>query len=82
MREIKNKLNAELDNISDQIQTANVQAAGDKIFTLVSEGKRQKIIEIADSSKMVGRSSKNTNQTTWPVIQRKKETQGTERSGE
>ena len=69
-------MNAELDNISEQIQTANVQAAGDKIFTLVSEGKRQKIIEIADSSKMVGRSSKNTNKTTWPLIQRIKRSGG------
>ena len=46
------KLNAELDNIFDQIQTANVQAASDKISTLVSEGrkliqKRQKLIKIA-----------------------------------
>ena len=46
------KLNAELDNIFDQIQTANIQAASDKISTLVSEGKklihkRQKLIKIA-----------------------------------
>ena len=45
------KLNAELDNIFDQIQTANVQAASDKISTLVSEGKklihkRQKLIRL------------------------------------
>ena len=65
-----------MDNISEQIQTANAHVAGDKIFTLVSEGKRQKIIEIADSSKMVGRSSKNTNQTTWPLIQRIKRSGG------
>ena len=50
------KLNAELDNIFDQIQTANVQAASDKISTLVSEGrklihKRQKLIKIADRCK-------------------------------
>ena len=50
------KLNAELDNIFDQIQTANVQAASDKISTLVSEGrklihKRQKLIKIADRYK-------------------------------
>ena len=47
------KLKAELDNIFDQIQTANVHAASDKISTLVSEGrklihKRQKLIKIAD----------------------------------
>ena len=50
------KLNVELDNIFDQIQTANVQAASDKISTLVSEGrklthKRQKLIKIADRCK-------------------------------
>ena len=50
------KLNAESDNIFDQIQTANVQAASDKISTLVSEGrklihKRQKLIKIADRCK-------------------------------
>ena len=49
-------MNAELDNIFDQIQTANVQAASDKISTLVSEGrklihKRQKLIKIADRCK-------------------------------
>ena len=50
------KLNAELDNIFDQIQTANVQAARGKISTLVNEGKklihkRQKLIKIADRYK-------------------------------
>ena len=34
------KLNSELDNIFDQIQTANVQTASDKISTLVSEGQK------------------------------------------
>jgi len=42
-------LNPDLDKIFDQIQTANFQAAGDKISILVSEGKklihkRQKLI--------------------------------------
>ena len=50
------KLNAELNNVFDQIQTAKVQAASDKISTLVSEGrklihKRQKLIKIADRCK-------------------------------
>ena len=45
-----------MDNIFDQIQTANVQAASDKISTLVSEGKklihkRQKLIKIDDRYK-------------------------------
>ena len=73
------KSNADLDNIFDQIQTANFQATGDKISILVSEGKkliqkRQKLIilrSLTDTT-VVGRLSKNTNQMSWPLIQRMK----------
>ena len=72
-------LNADLDNIFDQIQTANFQATGDKISILVSEGKklihkRQKltILRSLTDTKVVGRLSKNTNQMSWPLIQRMK----------
>ena len=60
------KLNADLDNIFDQIQTANFQATGDKISILVSEGKklvhkRQKLIILRSltDTKVVGRDRKS-----------------------
>ena len=47
------QLTAKSDNIFNQIQTANMQAEGDTISTLLSEGKklihrRQKHIKVAD----------------------------------
>ena len=50
------KLNAELDSILDQIQTANAATCNEEIVALVTEGrklihKRQKLIKIADNNK-------------------------------
>ena len=50
------KLNAELDSIVDQIQTANAATCNEEIVALVTEGrklihKRQKLIKIADKNK-------------------------------
>ena len=50
------KLNAELDSILDQIQTANAATCNEEIVALLTEGrklihKRQKLIKIADKNK-------------------------------
>jgi len=65
-----------LDNIFDQ--TANVQAASGKIYTLVSEGrklihKRQKQLKLLTDAKWLAAwLFKNTNHTSWLPIQRMK----------